>query len=370
MTIKEIHSLKELKAFVDFPKRLYRDCKYYVPPLDSSELKSLTRHPALEFCTLKLWMAFENGLPVGRIAGIINHKCNEMKEQRRVRFAWFDVIEDINVAQALLKQVEDWGRQNGMLEICGPSRYSNMERQSMLIEGFDHTPSIASDYNYSYYPQFVENLGFEKEVDYVQYKMKIASVPKSIEALVDRVKERSEVTSKKFKSKRELRRVGREFFAVLNSSYKDIFNFIPLTDREIDWAVDQNFLVADPSMVSALEDKYGKMVGIAFCLPSLSKAFQKAKGKLFPFGWIHVLSALRHNTEADLYLTGVLPEYMNSGIHVVYHKELNETFLNRGYKYAYSSQQLEYNVANKIWVKYDSELVARRRCYKKQIIQL
>ena len=367
MTVKEVLSPKELKAFVDFPKRLYKGCTHYVPPLDSSEVKLLTQHPALEFCSLRMWLAYENDEIVGRVAGIINHKCNELKQQKRIRFGWFDLVDDVEVARALLQKVEEWGTTEGLEEVCGPSRYSNMEKQSMLIEGFDNTPSIASDYNYPYYPQLIEELGFEKEVDYVQYRMKVNPVPPVIDALVDRVQQRTHVKLKPIRSKRDLQRASHEFFKVLNSSYKDIFNFIPLTDKEIDWAIDQNFAVADPELVSALEDENGRMVGIAFSLPSLSRAFQKANGKLFPFGWRHVLHALRHEQVVDLYLTGVLPEYIHSGIHAIYHKELNETFLRRGFKYANSSQQLENNVANRIWAKYDSELVFRRRCYKKQI---
>lgn len=367
MVITEVQSKKDLKEFVLFQKELYKGCPYFVPALDAGEMKTLTQHPALDFCTLKLWLARENGKVVGRIAGLINHKCNELKHQQRVRFGWFDVIEDESVAKALLDTVAEWGRTQGMEEICGPSRFSNMEKQSMLVEGFETMTSIGSDYNYAYYPKFMDELDFEKEVDYVQYRMKIEPVPESIHRLVNRVKERTHVRSRKIKDKKELKQIASEFFNVINSSYKDIFNFIPLTQEEINWTAEQNFAVADLSMLSVLEDENRKIVGIAFSLPSLSRAFQKAKGKMFPFGWLHILHALRHEKNVDLYLTGVLPEYFNSGIHTIYHQELNEQFLKRGFEYAYSSQQLENNMANRIWSKYNSELVFRRRCYRKKI---
>ena len=369
MFVKEVTTQKELKAFIQFPKRLYQDCPHYVPPLDSAEMRALTRHPAMEFCTLKLWMAYENGGEVvGRIAGIINHKCNELKEQKRVRFGWFDTIDDFAVAQALLSTVETWGKKNGLTEICGPSRFSNMDKQAMLVDGFDQTSSIESDYNYPYYPQFVEKYGMEKEVDYVQYKVQVLEVPEKINSLCKQITERSKVHFHKYRNKAELKRMGKQFFRVINQSYQHIFNFIPLTEKEIDYMVDNNFAVADPELVSVLEDENGKMVGIAFCLPSLSEAFRKANGHLLPFGWIHILRALKHNDLVDMYLTGVIPEYANSGIHILYHKQLNETFLKKGYRYAITSQQLETNTATHIWSKYASEPFCRRRCYKKDIL--
>lgn len=370
MFIKEVTTRKELRAFIRFPKKLYQGCPHYVPPLDSAEMKALTSHPAKEFCTLKLWMAYENGGKeiVGRIAGIINHKCNELKGQSRVRFGWFDTIDDFTVAKALLSTVEAWGKENGLTELCGPSRFSNMDRQAMLVEGFDQTSSIESDYNYPYYPQFIERFGMEKEVDYVQYKVKVLEVPDKINSLCNLISERSKVHFHKFRNKAEMKRLGKEFFKVVNRSYQHIFNFIPLTDKEINFMVDNNFAVADPELVSVLENEEGKLVGIAFCLPSLSEAFQKANGHLFPFGWIHILRSLKRNDLVDMYLTGVLPEYANSGIHILYHKQLNEVFLKKGFQYAITSQQLETNNAIHIWSKYAAEPFCRRRCYKKDIL--
>lgn len=370
MFIQEVTTKRDLQQFIQFPKKLYRGCPHFVPPLDSAEMRSLTCHPAMEFCTLKLWMAYEDGGEkiVGRIAGIINHKCNELKEQKRVRFGWFDTIDDFSVAQALLSTVEAWGKENGLTEICGPSRFSNMDKQAMLVEGFDQTASIESDYNYPYYPQFVEKMGFEKEVDYIQYKVQVLEVPEKINILCNLVAERSKVHFHKFSNKAELKQYGREFFKVINQSYQHIFNFIPLTDKEIDYMVDNNFAVADPDLVSVLENEEGRLVGIAFCLPSLSEAFKKANGRLFPTGWWHILRALKYNKAVDMYLTGVIPEYAKSGVHILYHKQLNEAFLKKGYEFAYTSQQLETNTATHIWSKYATEPFCRRRCYRKEIL--
>ena len=277
------------------------------------------------------------------------------------------MIENVEVAPALLETVQNWGREQGMDTICGPSRFSNLEKQSMLVEGFDHTPSIAADYNYPYYPEFMDQLGFEKEVDYIQYKVKIEEVPERMKMLSDALAERYHIRLRQFSSKKEMMACGREFFEVLNQSYSKIFNFIPLTTAEIDWAVEENFQVADMSLSMLLEDENGKLVGFAFSLPSLSEAFQKADGSLFPFGWWHVLRALKKNKYLDLYLTGVLPEYMHTGIHAIYHRQLHENALAKGFEYAFTSQQLEDNVAARIWTKYNSEPLFRRRCYKKEI---
>lgn len=365
--IKEVLTEKEIWKFIEFPKLLYKDCTCFVPPLDRGEFACLTRHPAMAFCDLRMWLAYRDGEIVGRIAGLINHKCNEIKQQRRIRFSWFDAVDDINVARALFAVVEEWGRAQNLVEICGPSRFSNMEKQAMLVDGFDHMPNVGADYNYPYYPQLLDNLHFEKEVDYIQYKIKIGSVPEKFDQLSKMLSEKYQVRLRKFATKEELKQCGLEFFHVLNRSYVNIFNFIPLTDEEIQWTIAENFQVADLKLSSVLEDKEGRIVGFAFCLPSLSEAFHKAGGKLFPCGWFHVLRALKHNKNVDMYLTGLLPEYQHTGIHVIYHKQLHENFIAKGFEYAFTSQQLETNVATRIWDRYEAEPYFRRRCYRKKI---
>ena len=367
MDIVEVKSRRDYRTFIAFPKQLYKDCPHYVPPLDHSELKAMTEHPALAFCEARYWLAYRDGKVVGRIGAVINRKSNELKSQKRIRFSWFDLIDDLEVAKALVHVVEEWGAREGLTEICGPSRFSNMEKQAMLVEGFDVTPSICADYNYPYYPQFLEQLGFEKEVDYVQFKMKVEAFPPRFAELAERVSQRYHVKLRTFSNKSQIRKSGKEFFAVLNESYTDIFNFIPLTEAEIDWAIKDFFQLADPSLSAMLENEKGQLVGFAFCLPSLSEAFRKANGKILPLGWYHILKALRKNDKVDMYLTGVLPKYKNSGIHLVYHKQLQDTFIEKGYRYAIASQQLEDNKAINIWQRYDSEILCRRRCYKKDI---
>lgn len=365
--IKEVKNDRDLRDFIRFPRKLYKNCPYYVPALDKGEEKLLTKHPALAFCDLRMWLAVRDGKIVGRIAGIINHRCNEIKGQKRIRFAWFDVIEDPEVARMLFQTVEDWGRSQGLEEICGPSRYSNMEKQAMLVEGFDHITSIGADFNYPYYPEYMDAMGFEKEVDYIQYKVKVTPVSERISRLADLLAKKYHVRLREIKDKEQLKRDGYAFLEVLNESYHELFNFIPLTREEMTWIIDENLSIGIPDLLSFLEDENGRLVGIAMSIPSLNQAFKKANGKMWPFGAFHILHALRKNKNVDMLLTGVLPEYAHTGIHAIYHKQLHEAFLRRGYEYAFTSQQLENNIAARIWQKYDAELIARRRCYVKRL---
>ena len=366
--IKEVTTKQDLQRFIQFPRKLYKGCPYFVPALDKSEEKLLTKHPALSFCDLRLWTAWRDGEMVGRIAGIINHRCNEIKRQKRIRFAWFDTVEDPEVARQLFKTVEDWGRTLGLTEICGPSRFSNMEKQAMLVEGFNHITTFGADYNYPYYPEYLESMGFEKEVDYLQYKVKVTDVSERITRMADLLAEKYHVRLRDIKDKEQLRQDGYAFLEVLNESYHEIFNFIPLTREEMTWIINENLAVGIIDLVSFLEDENGRLVGIAMSIPSLNRAFQKADGKMWPFGAFHILHDLHKNKSVDLLLTGVIPEYAHTGIHAIYHKQLHESFLRHGFEYAYTSQQLENNIAARIWEKYDSEIIARRRCYRKGLM--
>ena len=367
ITIKEVKSDKELKQFIRYPKDLYKNCPYFVPALDSAEHKMLTEHPALSFCDVQLWLAYKNDKIAGRIGGIINHRYNELKGKKRIRFAWFDVDNDVEVAKSLFEAVENWGKQKNLLEISGPSRYSNMEKQGMLIDGFDVLTTVSCDYNYPYYPLFMDTLGYEKEEDYMQMSVEIGEIPERITKLNDRLSARYGVEVKQFKDKKELLRYARQFFVALNTSFENIYNFIPLTDAEIDYHIKNNFSYANKDFVKILVDKNDEVVGFSLTVPSLSHAFRKADGRLFPFGWYHIIRALKHNDTTNLYLTGVLPQWLNSGVHVLYHYELHKTHLEKGYKFAITNQQLESNHNYRIWENYGGKPLTKRRCYVKKL---
>lgn len=365
--IKEVITDKELKAFIQFPKKLYKNCPHYVPNFESEDKFTLTKHPAKSFCSLKMFLAYRNNKVVGRVAGIINHKCNQLKGEKRIRFGWFDFIDDIEVAKALLAKVEEWGYHENLLEICGPSRFSNMEKQGMLVEGFDETPPISSEYNYDYYPEYMEALGFKKEVDYVQYKVKVNPVPERIDYLYNLITQKYDIRIKNFKNKKEAIGIAKKFFYTLNASFEGLFNFIPLTDEEIDYLIKSNFSMAQTDLLCLLVDNQDNLVGFNFSISSLANAFRKANGKLFPLGWFYIMKAMKKNDTVNMVLTGILPGWQHSGIHVIYHKLLNEAYLKRGFKYAITNPQLESNPAVRIWNKYEAAPLFRRRCYKKTI---
>jgi len=369
ITIKEITTKKELNQFIAYPKRLYHDCPYYVPSLVSDEYKTLTIHPARSFCTVRLWLAYKNGKIAGRIGGLINHRYNELKKRKRIRFGWFDVDNDIEIAKALLETVENWGREENLFEISGPSRYSNMEKQGMLIEGFDTLTTISSDYNYPYYPLFMDELGYEKEEDYLQMKVPIIEIPENIKSLSKKLSERYGITTKKFKTKKDVIHYAKKFFETLNESFINIYNFIPLTETEIDYLIKTNFSMVDKDLIVILVDENDLVVGISLSVPSLTGAFRKANGKLFPFGWYHILKALKKNNTVDLYLTGVLPVWVNRGIHALYHHQLHQNYLDKGYRYAITTQQTESSNSYRIWERYGGKVIAKRRCYVKELIQ-
>ncbi|MCL2682279.1 MAG: hypothetical protein FWE63_02180 [Bacteroidales bacterium] len=356
-----------MKQFIRYPKQLYKNCSCYVPVLEADEYKMLTAHPAKLFCNIRLWMAYKNGKIVGRIGGIINHRYNKLKNKKRIRFGWFDVDNDIEIAKALLKTVEDWGREEALLEISGPSRFSNMEKQGMLVEGFDVLTTLSSEYNYSYYPLFMNEFGYEKEEDYLQMRIEIKDIPEKIKTLNNAVAERYPIKTKQFKDKKELFNYAERFFKALNQSFGDIYNFIPLTDAEIAYLIKTNFSIANKDLVGILVDENDDVVGFSLSVPSLSQAFRKANGKLFPFGWYHIFKALKKNDTVDLYLTGVLPQWVNRGIHALYHHQMHQTYIDKGYKYAITTQQLESNHACRIWERYGGIVITRRRCYKKNL---
>ncbi len=368
IAIQEVKTKKDLKKFVRFPRKLYKGCPYYVPALENGEIEDFTNNPTAKFCDYKLWLAFRDGKIVGRVAGIINRKCNEHWHQQRVRFGWIDFVNDADVAKALLDTVAEWGRTNGMASIHGPSGFSNMDKQGMLIEGFEESIPIAGVYNFAYYPEMLEKLGFAKEVDWIQYEMNASQpVPDSVERISNIICKKYNVTLKEFKKNKEVLPYAHKFFYALNESFKDIYNFVPLTDEEIDYQTKKYFPLLRPDLMSLVTDKDDNVVGFALSMPSFTKAFQKAKGKMFPFGWYHLLKALKNYEIIDLYFNGVHPDWQNKGIHALYHNALNKTYIERGARLGVSTQQLETNMASKVWEKYNGRQHIRRRCYQKAL---
>ena len=369
--IREVKTKKELKAFVKFPFTLYKGNQNWVPPLIMDELNVFNpkKNPAFEHCEIRYWMVFENESPVGRIAGIIHEE--EAREEKMIRFGWIDFIDDIGVVQMLLNAVADWGKERGLMDMHGPMGFTDMDYEGMLVEGFDTPGTIATIYNYPYYPKLLEELGFEKSIDWVELKGKVPKeAPRRVIRRAEIVENRFEFKSLKLKSKKEAQAYGKELFDVLNEAYAELYGFHRLTEKQIDFYISQylGFVVVD--LLSLIVDKDGKLVGFAITMPSLTKAFQKAQGRLLPTGFLHILQALKKSDLADMYLIGVLPEYQKYGVTAIIFRDLIQAYIKRGVKYALTNQMLESN--QNVLTQFNefqesSEIYKRRRCYKKAL---
>jgi hypothetical protein len=371
ITIKEVSTKKEFNAFFELPYQLFKDDKMWVPPRLAGEKETFNPkiNPSFDFCKAKMFLAYQGSKIVGRVAGIINPKVNEVWEQQRVRFGWLDFVNDKEVAHQLLNAVEEWGKTEGLNEIVGPMGFCNLDRTGMMIEGFDVEPSSGCYCNPAYYPEILDALGYQKEVDTIQYEMQAAHpIPDKVLRINNMIKEKYKLRVVEGISKKELiTRYGIKFFDALNKSYGGLFGFIPLTERQINYYIKQYFPYLNLKMLCFIVDENDDIVAFGLSLPSLTNAYRKSKGKLFPFGWVHLLKALKNYEKIELLLTGVTPEWQNKGVHSLYHAYMNKNYLDLGVKIALANPQLESNEAHIIWQKYDSKIVIRRRIYIKPL---
>ena len=375
ISIKRVTNRKELEQFVQFYYDLYRGNDCAVPFLYSDEMDTLRKdkNPSFECCDAEYFMAFKDGKMVGRVAGIINHRANERWDRKQVRFGWFDFVDDTEVSEALLKAVEDWGRGQGMTEIAGPLGFIDTDREGMLVDGFDQLSTMYVNYNYPYYPQHMERIvGFEKDNDYVEMKVKVPEVvPEKFSKITEMVRKRYGLRVHKF-SRRELidEGYGRKVFDLLNATYKDLYGFSQLSDKQIDKLVNDYIKIADLNLVTAVFDG-DNMVGFGITFPSFSHAMQKTRdGRFLPFGWWHMLKILKwHRTNiVDLLLIGVLPEYRAKGANALIFDDLIRWFQRYNFEWAETGPQMETNegVLSQ-WQYLESTIVRRHRCYRKTL---
>jgi GNAT superfamily N-acetyltransferase len=307
---------------------------------------------------------------VGRVAGIINNNANRDWNKKNVRFGWIDFIDDIEVTKVLLKSVEDWGKEMGMEYIVGPFGFTDMDKEGMLVDGFEKEGGSTTIYNYDYYPKHLEALGYSKMEDWFQIKFDIGNkVPDKFLRIVDIVKQRSNVSIVEITSKKELASYGREMFHVLNKSFSKLLEFTPLSEEQIDEYVKMYIPFLDKNLVTFIKDNdSGKLVGFAVTMPSLTKGYKRAKGSLFPFGFVHMLKALHTYDTVEMLLIGVLPEYQSKGLTALIFAHLHQKYIEYGFKDAISNPQLETNLAaQKIFNLYDCERYTCRRSYKKDL---
>jgi len=374
--IRTVGNRKELRQFVQFYYELYRNDSHAVPYLFFDEMATLRhdKNPSFECCEAQYFMAFRDGKMVGRVAAIINRRANEQWNVRQVRFGWFDFIDDLQVSRALLAAVEQWGRERGMTQMAGPLGFIDTDREGMLVEGFDELSTMYVNYNYPYYPRHMEQLGgFRKDNDYLEYQVKVPEVvPDKFAKLAQMIRTRYSLRVHKF-TRQELTSGGwgREVFRLLNETYKNLYGFSHLSERQIDKLVNDYIKIADLNLVTAVMDG-DRMVGFGITFPSFSRALQKTRdGRMFPMGWWQMLRILKwHKTDTvDLLLIGVLPEYRQKGANALIFDDLIRQFQRYGFQWAEAMPQMERNEAVRSqWQYLESRQHRRHRCFRKDIV--
>ena len=364
--VKEVLSRKDLMRFIKFPDELYKGCEQYVPALHKGQAKNLMHSAALAHCERKMWVVEDGKTVVGRICGIINHRYNERYGTRRTRFGWFDTINDIEVAGLLIETAASWAKEKGMEEIHGPLQYNTFGRQGMLVEGFDKVAPFSCLYNYPYYVELMQQLGFEKECDWLQYRMAAdQQVPEKMQNIARRLMERYKLRVADFDNMKKDPENLRKFFKAYNESFDGmVYNFVPFTDAEIEEEIGEIAGQLDKRLCCVLLDEDDEVAAFGISTPWLSEAMKKAKGSLFPFGWYHALKAKNDMETVDLMLNGAAPKWQNSGISAVFHCIMAEQYRANGVKWAVANPQIESNTAVNVWEKYDDkQLWLRRRCW-------
>ncbi len=368
-TVTEVQTKKDLKKFIKFPDALYKGCPQYVPALHGDQFHSLTDVASAKYCPHKMWLVWEGKRVVGRICGMVNPRYNEFYKTKRARFGWFDTINDIEVARLLISTAEAWAKAQGMNEIHGPLFYNTLGKQGMLVEGYENIPPFNCYYNYPYYNDLVTELGFVKELDWIQYRMPASQpVPDKVTAISDKMFNYFKLKEAPVDVLKKDKTMVEAFFKSYNEGFAgEVKNFVPLTEEEMEEEASQVINTIDDRLSSIVMDEDGEVAAFGLALPSISKALQKAKGKLFPFGWIHILRAMKNVETLDLVLIGASPKWQNTGVSAVFYDRMGRKFREQGARWAIANPQIEDNPAVYTWEKFEHELYMRRRCYIKAI---
>jgi len=370
--IKKVSNKAELKKFIRFNYEFYKDNPYSVPDLYDDMLNTFSpqKNAAFEFCEADYFLAMRDGKIVGRVAAIINHRANETWNKKVVRFGWIDFVDDLDVSRALIDTVKQWGRERGMNEIEGPLGFTDMDAEGMLIDGFNQLSTMATIYNYPYYPEHMNLLGLERSADWVEMKVYIPdAIPEKHKRISAIIAQKYKLHIRKITSRKEIKETGiaHDIFRLINKAYTPLFNYSQMTERQIDQYVNMYVPVLDLRMVSIVENEQNEIVAVGISMASLSEALQKAKGKLLPFGWFHLLKALKWKRPKmlDLLLVAVRPDYQGKGVNALLFTDLIPVYQELGFEYAETNPELEMNdkVQNQ-WQYFKTEQHKRRRCFK------
>ncbi len=351
IVIKTVEKKSDLRKFIAFPNKLFKDVPTYIPALNFDEVNLLSdKNPSLEHCSRELYLALRDGKVVGRVAAIINRTINEHWNKKAVRFGWFDFVEDYDVFMALLNRVVEYGKAHGMNEIEGPFGFTDMDKECWVIDNFDARQNISTLYNPEYYIRFIERAGYEIKCKWQQYSMQANQpVPDKVARLNKLIMEKYHLKLVKVKHRKELIPYAWQFFHAINESFKDLYDFVPMTEKEIKVYIDEYFPFVNLDFVQFVVDENDKLVAFGLSIPDLNGAYKKANGSLFPFGWYHILRAFRKFDTIDLLLNGVLPEWQKRGVHSIYYSDMNEAAIRYGVHTAYTNPQIIGNEAVKIW---------------------
>lgn len=369
--IKEAKTKSELTEFIKFPFSLYKDNKYWVPPIISDELETFdkTKNPVFENAEAYFYLAYKNNNIVGRIAAIINWEEVNNQQKKKVRFGWFDVIDDIEITKILLEKVYELGKKNNLEYVEGPMGFSNLDKVGVLTEGFEEIGTMITWYNFEYYKIHFEQLGFITEKEYIENKFPFENVKLIyFDKAQELIKKRYQLKALSFKSTKEVMPYVDKMFDLFNTSYANLSSFVAISDVQKDYFKKKYISFINPEYIKFVEDKNGDLIAFAIVMPSFSKALQKANGKLFPFGFLHLLNARKNSKDVVFYLIGVHPEYQNKGVHAIIFKEYHTTFTKRGIENCIRTPELANNLAIQLlWKNFDSKIICKRKTFRKDL---
>ena len=372
--IREITPTKSnLKKYTKFGIDLYKGNDYYVPPLIMDDVETLSpdKNPAFDYCKAKSWMAYRDGKPVGRITGIINTVVNERTGKRDLRFGFLDFIDDKEVVDALFDALAEWGRSQGLTSMVGPMGFSDMDHEGMLTEGFEELGTMATIYNYPYYPQHMERMGFHKDAEWVGSRRPVPDkIPEKMLRVAEIVKKKYGVRTIKYTSAKKIKEeYGMALFELINEAYDQLYGYSPLSQRQIEYYIDIYLPILRLENVCLIVDSNDKLIGVGISIPSMSRALQKGRGRLLPTGWIHLLKAMyMHNDVVDLLLVAIKPEYQSKGVNALLFADLLPVYIKNGYRWAESNPELADNENVQLqWQYFERRQHRRRAAFRKDI---
>lgn len=369
--IKEVQSKQDLEAFIKFPMHLYKDNQYYVPPFINEEKETLdvSKNPVFKDAEARYFLAEKEGKIVGRVAAIINWQEVNKQHKRKMRFGWFDMIDDIEVTKTLLAKIEEIGKENKLEYIEGPVGFSNLEKAGMLTMGFDKLATMVGLYNYSYYSQHLEALDFEMANEWVEYELPAPTeLPEKVIKFNKIIRDRYKLKELKFTKTSEILPYVDEMFDLLDKTYSELDTYVPIADYQIEYYKKKYIPFINPDFVNCIVDENGKMVSFAITMPSYSKAMQKAKGKILPFGWWHLMRASKNNDSAQFYLIGIDPKFQGKGVTALIFNAMFDTFKRNGIKFLETNPELADNESIQVlWKSYNPVNHKRRKTFRKSI---